>query len=237
MITEGISFADAGNTLKVVDNLNRGNITGALTTAANLSGSSDAQTAAAGLNLINAVKTGDMTQIAGAFGGLNNTLNATNNVVTQLQNSGLVDTSGSTNLSNITGTSNLANRNVVSSITDDTSGINTLDFGGGSNILVNASNYIDNEFGDLQGAIDRNAATVTKPLSFNATFDASAANMRRRVAVRSRAFGSPHGSKRTDESAEQRTDSSVARSASRISPVVTNMRRLGSRPNAASPGP
>ena len=97
MISDGISFADAGNTLKVIDNLSKGDLTGALTTAANLSGSSDAQTAAAGLTLVNAVKTGDLTQIANAAGSLNNTVNATNNVVTQLQDAGLVDKSVNTN--------------------------------------------------------------------------------------------------------------------------------------------
>jgi len=90
MIADGISFADVGNTLKVIDNLDKGNITGALSTAANMTGSSDIQTAVAGLNIINAAKTGDFTQIVNAAGGLNNTLNAANNVVTQLQNSGLV---------------------------------------------------------------------------------------------------------------------------------------------------
>jgi len=98
MIADGISFADAGNTLKVVDNLNKGNITGALSTAANMSGSSDAQTVAAGLNLVNAVKTGDLTQIANAAGGLNNTLSATNNVVTQLQDAGLVEKGTNNNI-------------------------------------------------------------------------------------------------------------------------------------------
>jgi hypothetical protein len=100
MIADGISFADAGNALKVIDNLDKGNITGALSTAANMTGSADAQTAAAGLNLINAAKTGDFTQIAGAVNGLNNTLSATNNVVTQLKDAGLVDKSVTTTANN-----------------------------------------------------------------------------------------------------------------------------------------
>lgn len=98
MISDGLSFADAGNTLKVIDNLNKGNITGALATAADLSGSSDAKTAVAGATLFNAFQSGDMTKIASAAGSLNNTLNATNNVVTQLQNSGLVEKGTNTNI-------------------------------------------------------------------------------------------------------------------------------------------
>jgi len=63
-----------------------------------MSGSSDAKTAAAGLTLLNAVKTNDFTQIAGAVNGLNNTLNATNNVVTQLQDAGLVEKGTNNNI-------------------------------------------------------------------------------------------------------------------------------------------
>jgi len=74
---------------------------GAATTGADLSGSSDAQTAAAGLALVKAAKTGDFTQVAAAANGLNNTLNATNNVVTQLQNSGLVEKGTNTNIQNL----------------------------------------------------------------------------------------------------------------------------------------
>jgi len=171
MIADGISFSDVGNTLKVIDNIDKGNWTGALSTAANLSGSSDAQTAAAGLTLFNAAKTGDFTQIAGAVQGLNNTLNATNNVVTQLKDAGLVDNSVSNTLSDITGTSSLASKNVTSSITDDTGGIDTLNLGGGSNILVDVGNYTD-EFGNYDAAVAAQAAAGTKSASFNQTFDA-----------------------------------------------------------------
>jgi len=155
MIADGISFADAGNALKVIDNLDKGNITGALSTAANMTGSADAQTAAAGLNLINAAKTGDFTQIAGAANGLNNTLNATNNVVQQVSGTGKVNNSGAAsfadfNLADDTDTqiSNQINQSLIfngSGATDinaaaaaaQNAGLDKFTFGGGTYTLDN----------------------------------------------------------------------------------------------------
>jgi len=154
MIADGISFADVGNTLKVIDNIDKGNITGALSTAANMTGSSDVQTAAAGLNIINAVKTKDVTQIVNAAGGLNNTLNAANNVVQQIGITTKTNNSGASfadfNLADDTDTqiSNQINQSLTfdgSGATDinaaataaSNAGLDKFTFGGGTYTLDN----------------------------------------------------------------------------------------------------
>jgi len=199
MLTDTISLADAGNALNVGINLNNGNFAGALTAAGQLTGSADTKTAGAALNLVNALNSGNETAIINAAAGLANTANAANNitntnVATSLINN--VTTSAATtalnnpdtaaaatqlltDLNSAGSTSNLATKNIVSSINDT---VSTATGGTGalstittdtSKILEDASKYVDTEFGDLQGAIDKNAAERNKPVSFN---DAFAAN-------------------------------------------------------------
>jgi hypothetical protein len=80
MLTDTISLADAGNAYNVVANIDAGNYAGALGSLGTLTNSSDLKTAGAALNLTNALGTGNGAAIINAAAGLNNTINAANNL-------------------------------------------------------------------------------------------------------------------------------------------------------------
>jgi hypothetical protein len=80
MLTDTISLADAGNAFNVVTNIQDGNYAGALGSLGTLTNSSDLKTAGAALNLVNAIDSGNTANIINAAGGLNNTINAANNL-------------------------------------------------------------------------------------------------------------------------------------------------------------
>ena len=178
MIGDGISFADAGNTLKIVDNLNKGNLTGALTTAADMSGSSDAKTAVAGANLLNAFQSGDMTKIAAAASGLNTTLSATNNVVTQLQDAGLVEKGTNNNIQTLldgmttVDASGAKDINAAATFASD-SGYNKFTFDGKTYTLNNdnATNTIAQLESDAAKTNATNLAATTKTNLAGGEFD------------------------------------------------------------------
>jgi hypothetical protein len=80
MLTDTISLADAGNAYNAVVNIQDGNYAGALGSLGTLTNSSDLKTAGAALNLVNAIDSGNTVNIINAAGGLNNTINAANNL-------------------------------------------------------------------------------------------------------------------------------------------------------------
>lgn len=80
MLTDTISLADAGNAYNVVTNVKDGNYAGALNSLGTLTGSADTKTAGAAVNLFNAIQSGNEVNIINAAAGLNNTVNAANNL-------------------------------------------------------------------------------------------------------------------------------------------------------------
>jgi hypothetical protein len=83
MLTDTISLADAGNAYNVVANVTAGNYAGALSSLGTLTNSSDIKTAGAALNLANALNSGNEVNIINAAAGLNNTIQAANNLSNQ----------------------------------------------------------------------------------------------------------------------------------------------------------
>ena len=80
MLTDTISLADAGNAYNAVINIQDGNYAGALSSVGTLTNSSDLKTAGAAVNLVNALNSGNEVNIINAAAGLNNTINAANNL-------------------------------------------------------------------------------------------------------------------------------------------------------------
>jgi hypothetical protein len=192
MLTDTISLADAGNAINVGTNLANGNYAGALSAAGQLTNSADTKTAGAALNLVNALNSGNETAIINAAAGLAQTASAANNITNSNIASSLVNKATNnaattalndpntasaanqllTDLNSTAATSNLATKEIVSSINDNIGALSTIT-GNTNNLLVDANTLVDNEFGNLQGAIDANAAAGNKPVSFGDAFSAA----------------------------------------------------------------
>jgi len=80
MLTDTISLRDAGNAISIINNIENENWTAALTTAGQLTGSSDVQTAAAAARFIDAFEKNNFAGMYAAANGFTNAMNASNKI-------------------------------------------------------------------------------------------------------------------------------------------------------------
>jgi len=180
MLTDTISLADAGNAFNVVTNIDAGNYAGALNSLGTLTNSSDLKTAGAAVNLVNALNSGNEVNIINAAAGLNNTINAANNLsnatvaktITTTVSDGAdafvaAKTAGATDeealiaANTVTGTGTGLNTNTAVSTTTNTQTTNNTVTGGAGNdsVVTGPAGTTGNfDLGDFKGvdqAIDQ----------------------------------------------------------------------------------
>jgi hypothetical protein len=159
MLTDTISLMDVGNALNVVNNVNNGNYTGALTSLGQLTGSSDVKTAAAAARVIRAISSNNPAAVATAIAGLDRVTAAASkvtdkdvalNITNTLADANSAATEGTQLASLATDTvSDAGNGLTLSGAGGET--LNLDDFSGSDSVAADAALF-DSSVGDLDAA-------------------------------------------------------------------------------------